>query len=68
MWLRDDLPVSVPGSRVFIYGYDTQLLGSTSFQSLEDLGLAFKNALKSLLRESSKVYIPAHDLCMFLSV
>lgn len=55
MWLRDDLPISMPDAQVFIYGYDTKLQGGISFQSLEDLGLAFKNTLISLMRENKKV-------------
>lgn len=57
MWLRDDLPISIPDARVFVYGYDTGLQESTSFQTLEDLGLALKNALKSLLQENLKVSV-----------
>lgn len=54
MWLRDDLPYSIPNAGIFIYGYDTRLQGSTSLQCLEDLGLSFKDALLSLLGESLK--------------
>lgn len=39
---------------MFIYGYDTKLPGGSSFQSLGDLGLAFKNTLISLVRENKK--------------
>lgn len=45
----------MPDAQVFIYGYDTKLQGGISFQSLEDLGLAFKNTLISLMRENKKV-------------
>lgn len=45
----------MPDAQVFIYGYDTKLQGGSSFQSLEDLGLAFKNTLISLMRENKKV-------------
>lgn len=54
MWLRDDLPISIPDARVFVYGYDTGLQDSASSQSLEDLGLSFKDALRSLLKENWK--------------
>ncbi|KAG8350059.1 hypothetical protein FVEN_g11795 [Fusarium venenatum] len=54
MWLRDDLPISMPNCRVFIYGYNTQLQESSSFQSLEDLGIAFKDALRYLVKANRK--------------
>ncbi|XEU94786.1 hypothetical protein FSHL1_000070 [Fusarium sambucinum] len=54
MWLRDDLPISIPNCRVFIYGYNTQLEESTSFQSLEDIGIAFKDGLKHLVKANQK--------------
>lgn len=37
MWLCDSLPRDLPGAQIMIYGYDTQLHGSTSFQDLESL-------------------------------
>ncbi|KAI1111016.1 hypothetical protein F5Y14DRAFT_454429 [Nemania sp. NC0429] len=39
MWIRDALPRSLPNIRPIIYGYDTALQGSTSFQSIFDLSL-----------------------------
>ncbi|KAL0263054.1 hypothetical protein SLS55_002029 [Diplodia seriata] len=41
MWLRDALPYNLPQARIFIYGFDTQLPNSQSFQSLDDLGKGF---------------------------
>ncbi|KAK0631354.1 hypothetical protein B0T14DRAFT_597045 [Immersiella caudata] len=37
MWARDDLPRNLPGVRVCLYGYDTQLIGSSSFQTVPHL-------------------------------
>ncbi|KAL7785260.1 hypothetical protein V8C37DRAFT_419985 [Trichoderma ceciliae] len=55
MWLRDELPYSVTGerddkpiARVMVYGYDSSLPQSDSFQNLEDLGTAFHSHLRRL--------------------
>lgn len=48
MWLRDDLPRHFPNANIYTWGINTGLRGSDSFQSLEDLGLSFKNALKTV--------------------
>jgi hypothetical protein len=37
MWLRDGLPKHLRGTRAIIYGYNTKLLDSTSFQGIPDL-------------------------------
>lgn len=37
MWIRDNLPKSVRGIRAILYGYDTELDGSSSFQTINDL-------------------------------
>ncbi|KAI1177768.1 hypothetical protein F4777DRAFT_540280 [Nemania sp. FL0916] len=41
MWIRDALPRFLPNVRPIIYGYDTALQGSTSFQTIFDLSLGF---------------------------
>lgn len=56
MWLRDGLPKDLPNTRIFVYGYDTQLQGSSSVQSLTDLGLSLQTALMDLLSK---------DVCFF---
>ena len=38
MWLRDSLASSSNGVRVLLYGYDTSLVGTESFQDIEDIG------------------------------
>ncbi|QYT05591.1 hypothetical protein H0G86_012480 [Trichoderma simmonsii] len=48
MWLRDALPIDVPGARILIYGYDTQLIRSRSFQNLTDLGKALQIDMKGI--------------------
>jgi hypothetical protein len=58
MWLRDDLPFDFPTARVFIYGYDTTLADSRSFQDLEALANAFRLALKTI-RPDFSVSTPA---------
>jgi hypothetical protein len=48
MWLRDALPLDFPGARILIYGYDTRLLRSSSFQNLTDLGRALRIDMKAI--------------------
>lgn len=52
MWLRDALPKTLPTVRVYIYGYDTRLIGSTSMQTIFDLGGKFGEVLKQLVRRT----------------
>jgi hypothetical protein len=48
MWIRDDLPPQLPGVRFLLYGYETNLQGSKSFQSIPDLAVSFINSLKTI--------------------
>ena len=52
MWLRDDLPFDFPSARILIYGYDTKLEDSQSFQDLEALASTFRLALKTIRQDS----------------
>jgi hypothetical protein len=48
MWLRDSLPSDLPGARVMLYGYDTELHNSHTFQDLEALASTFRLDLQAL--------------------
>lgn len=37
MWIRDCLPKDLPGTRAIIYGFNTKLVESRSFQFISDL-------------------------------
>lgn len=45
MWLCDSLPRDLPGAQIMIYGYDTQLHGSISFQDLESIASSFRASI-----------------------
>ncbi|KAK3294357.1 uncharacterized protein B0H64DRAFT_324187 [Chaetomium fimeti] len=47
MWIRDSLPKHLPGTRAILYGYDTKLLNSDSFQSIPDLARELINQLQA---------------------
>src|SRR5204863_9071639 len=47
MWIRDALPRSLPGVRAILYGYDTTLVDSNSFQTIWDLACALIHQLKA---------------------
>lgn len=48
MWIRDELPQRLPGVRFLVYGYDTALYGSTSFQVIPDLAISLVQTVKAL--------------------
>lgn len=47
MWIRDALPKELPNLRVALYGYDTSLPDSNSFQTISDLASSLINSLKA---------------------
>jgi protein SERAC1 len=56
MWLRDSLAYDLifdndepPVARIMIYGYESSLPASDSFQNLEDLTTSFHTALLALV-------------------
>ncbi|PCD23156.1 hypothetical protein AU210_014679 [Fusarium oxysporum f. sp. radicis-cucumerinum] len=55
MWLRDSLPYDLtredtlnPMARVMVYGYESSVANSNSFQNLEDLATSFHHSLLAL--------------------
>ena len=48
MWLRDALPKYLPTARVITYGYDTNLVGSQSFQTVQDIAISLIARLRSI--------------------
>ena len=65
MWLRDRLPQDVPKLRSLIYGYDTKLFKSHSFQDLDDIAWSFIAGLKETRRSLSPakpLVLLAHSL------
>jgi hypothetical protein len=47
MWIRDALPKAFPAIRVVIFGYDTTLVKSNSFQAITDLASSLIETLKA---------------------
>jgi hypothetical protein len=65
MWIRDALPRALPMSRAILYGYDTTLLDSNSFQSIVDLASSLIDHLKAngwYLVSSKPLVFLAHSL------
>ena len=65
MWLRDRLPKDVTRLRSIIYGYDTKLFKSHSFQDIDDIALSFIANLKEFCRSlpsARSLYFLAHSL------
>lgn len=64
-WIRDELPQRLPGVRFLVYGYDTALSGSTSFQPIPDLAISLVQTVKAIggFEMSAKpVLLLAHSL------
>jgi hypothetical protein len=55
MWLCDDLPYDLTTTRIIVYGYESQLHGSQSFQGLEDLATTLRMSLRLLNPTTTKV-------------
>jgi hypothetical protein len=53
MWLRDSLPNDLPKTRILIYGYDTRLENSTSFQCIDDLGIDLRSSINNIRNYTS---------------
>ncbi|KAL7901866.1 ankyrin repeat protein [Trichoderma sp. SZMC 28014] len=64
MWLRDALPIDYPGARILIYGYETRLIQSRSFQNLTDLGKALQIDMKGIreFSQSRPIVFIGHSL------
>ncbi|KAK4444026.1 hypothetical protein QBC34DRAFT_416019 [Podospora aff. communis PSN243] len=65
MWIRDALPLSIPGMRTLIYGYDSLLVHSSSFQSISDIAKTLALELKGngwTLPSSKPIILLAHSL------
>lgn len=65
MWIRDKLPGQLPGTRSLVYGYDTRLHDSKSFQSIQDLARALIIQLDAYgwnLRHAKPITFLAHSL------
>ena len=65
MWLRDRLPQDVPQLRSLIYGYDTTLFKSHSFQNLDHIAWSFNASLREFRRSlppTKPLILLAHSL------
>jgi hypothetical protein len=66
MWLRDGLPEDLAGARVLSYGYDSKLIQSETFQSVDNIADSFLVSMRSIRvhdrvsRLSTKFVQPAH--------
>lgn len=58
MWLRDSLARDYKDARVLVYGYDTSLVRSESFQDIDDIGarLSFSIGLIRRVQPVRQIY------------
>ncbi|KAF2029167.1 hypothetical protein EK21DRAFT_68331 [Setomelanomma holmii] len=57
LWLRDLLPSNVPGSRVFTYGYPSELFWSSSVATLQDYSRNLLSSLTAILEGKQRSII-----------
>ncbi|KAI1171637.1 hypothetical protein F4777DRAFT_564930 [Nemania sp. FL0916] len=65
MWIRDALPKRLGGIKTIIYGYDTKLDESRSFQNIPDLARELINCLQTYgcnLQPAKPIVFLAHSL------
>jgi len=55
LWLRDLLPGLLPGSRVFTYGYPSQVVFSTSFARVQGYARQLLSSLRDLQEDLEEV-------------
>ena len=48
MWLRDSLAFDLPGIRMLVYGFDSHLGKSDSFQSISSIADQFQDSLRAI--------------------
>jgi predicted alpha/beta hydrolase family esterase len=65
MWIRDALPRAFPAIRTILFGYDTKLVESDSFQRIPDVASYLAGILKAAglgLSESKPLIFLTHSL------
>lgn len=65
MWLRDGIPQDLKRTRSIIYGYDSRIAASNSFQRIHDIAIKFVNRLVALgfgSSQSKPMVFLAHSL------
>ena len=65
MWIRDQAPKYVPGMRAILYGYDSRLADSESFQGIGHLALSFISQVRAnggALDDAKPLVFLAHSL------
>jgi hypothetical protein len=65
MWIRDALPQNLPGIRFLLYGYDTSLVGSKSFQTIVDIARTLLAVLEANIwagMSTKPLFFLAHSL------
>jgi len=67
MWLRDALLRDLPTSRIMLYGYDTKLHNSHTFQDLEALASTLRLDLRTLATQDSPNAKPSRKPLIFIA-
>jgi len=54
LWLRDLLPTALPGSRVFTYGYPSQVVFSSSFAQVKEYARRLLSSVRDVQDERTR--------------
>ncbi|KAK6332009.1 hypothetical protein TWF718_002547 [Orbilia javanica] len=61
-WLRDQLPKSLPGARIFSYGYPSNLMFSKSVAEIDDFARHLLFSLQEIVDEKRDILFICHSL------
>ncbi|TGJ72003.1 hypothetical protein EYR41_003922 [Orbilia oligospora] len=61
-WLQDQLPKSLPGARIFSYGYPSNLMFSKSVAEIDDFARHLLISLKEIVDEKRDILFICHSL------
>lgn len=61
-WLRDQLPQSLAGARIFSYGYPSNLMFSKSVAEIDDFARHLLSSLKEIVDEKRDIIFVCHSL------
>jgi hypothetical protein len=63
MWLRDALPYDLERARILMYGHDSRLPDSRSFQNLTAISGQLQSSLRSI-RNLQSVFLPCMSVVL----
>lgn len=66
MWLKDFLPLKIPGARVLLYGYNSNVAIDTTLASVSEHADNLLDRLGRMRAEENNVFSSGHRMKWFL--